>query len=110
MPQYEVRANITREDARAIIVRLIEEEDFRTEFEARPREVLAEVGIEVSDETLPEQVTLPDVHAMRLFLDLLDTRGLAPESASPFGFALMILALGAMPVLAKDRLAPNGTG
>lgn len=107
---YEVKANITREDARALMVRLIEEEDFRRRFESDTREILRENGIEVGDETLPDPVTLPDVEAIQDFLDLLDTRGLAPETASPFGLALMILALGAMPVLAEDRPALDGTG
>jgi hypothetical protein len=110
MPEYEVRISITRAQARDIIERLIEDESFRAEFEANPTGFLEEIGITVGPGTLPEQVTLPDVHAMRLFLDLLETRGLAPESASPFGFALMILALGAMPVLAEDRPALDGTG
>lgn len=109
MPGYEVKITIGRADARAIIEQLIEDESLRAEFEANPRTFLDERGITVK-EGLPDQVTLPDVHAMRLFLDLLETRGLAPESASPFGFALMILALGAMPVLAEDRPALDGTG
>ena len=110
MPNYEVRSTITREEARALMLRLIADEDFRADFEANPREILAENGIEVGDETLPDQVTLPDVHAMRLFLDLLETRGLAPESASPFAFALMVMVLGAMPVLASDRAPLDGAG
>jgi hypothetical protein len=107
---YEVTLNITREDARDVIKRLIHDEEFRAQFEAQPRETLAEVGIEVGDATLPEQVTLPDRAAMRLFLDLLETRGLASESASPFGFALLILAFGAMPVQIGARSARDGAG
>jgi hypothetical protein len=107
---YEITLNITREDARAAMVRLIEDDAFRDRFERNTREVLAEIGIDVGETTLPEQVTLPDKAATRLFLDLLETRGLAPESAAPFGFALMIHAFGAMPVLIGDRPALDGTG
>jgi hypothetical protein len=107
---YEVTLNITREDARAVIKRLIKDEEYRAAFEANPREMLEEVGIVVGDETLPEQVVLPDRAAMRLFLDLLETRGLASESASPFGFALMILAFGAMPVQLGADSAGDGAG
>jgi hypothetical protein len=111
MPRpYEITLNITRGDARDVIERLIHDDEFRAQFEAEPRETLSKLGIEVGETTLPEQVTLPDRAAMRLFLDLLETRGLASESASPFGFALLILAFGAMPVQIGGRSAGDGTG
>lgn len=108
--QYEARVDITREDARAFMISLAEDDEFRSQFEANPREILAEAGIEVGDETLPETVVLPEKEEIRLLLDLLETRGFAPEQASPLGWAILICALGAMPVLAGDRSTLDGPG
>ena len=110
MPRpYEIRMYISRERAGSLIRRLADDDDFRAYFEAHARTVLFEYGIDVSPGTLPEEVRLPEPEAIRQFLDLLETR-LAPEPAQPFGAALIILALGAMPLLAGDRPALDGTG
>jgi hypothetical protein len=106
---YEIRVNITRERARDLIIRLAEDPEFRRRFETDTRAMLADYQIEVGPETLPEPVRLPDPDAIRDFLALLETR-IAPETASPFGVAVVILAFGAMPVLAGDRPALDGTG
>jgi hypothetical protein len=100
---------ISRERAAGLIRRLADDDDFRTYFEAHARTVLLDYGIDVSPGTLPEEIRLPEPEAIRQFLDLLETR-LAPEPAQPFGVALVILALGAMPLLAGDRPALDGTG
>jgi len=110
MPRpYEIRMYISRERAGSLIRRLADDDDFRAYFEAHARTVLFEYGIDVSAGTLPEEIRLPEPEAIRQFLDLLETR-LAPEPAQPFGAALIILALGAMPLLAGDRPALDGTG
>jgi hypothetical protein len=105
---YEIRTNLTRERARDLMIRLADDSDFREQFEADARTILARYEIEVGPETLPEQVRLPEPDAIREFLSLLETR-LAPETASPFSVAVVLLALGAMPVLAGDRAALDGT-
>jgi hypothetical protein len=101
-PPQEIRLNITRERARGLINRLVHEPKFREQFEADTLAVLSEYGIEVSPESLPNQVRLPEAAAIQAFLSLLETR-IAPEPASPFGAAVVVLAFGAMPVL-------DGTG
>ena len=106
---YEIKANITRQDARALILRLADDPAFREEFETDTSRVLADHGIEVGPETLPEQVTLPDPEAIKEFLDLVEAK-IAPETASPFAFALLILAFAAMPVLIGDSPSPDGAG
>ena len=111
---YELRVNITPERARDLIVRLIEDADFRQRVEADPRSVLSEYGIEITPGALPEQVRLPEPDAIRAFRSLLEA-GLAPETDSPYtdspySVAILLLALGAMPVLAGDRPALDGTG
>ena len=103
MPQpHEIRLNITRERARGLINRLVHEPNFRERFEGDTLALLSEYGIEVSPESLPSRVRLPDPAAIQAFLSLLETR-IAPEPASPFGAAVVVLAFGAMPVV-------DGTG
>ena len=106
---YEIRSNITRQSARDLVTQLIEDDDFRERFERDTLAVLSENGIEVAPESLPEVVTLPDKEAIQDLLSLVETR-IAPEAASPFGFLLLIIAFGAMPVLIGDRSALDGTG
>ena len=97
-PPYDIRLNITRERARGLINRLVHEPNFRERFEADTLAVLSEYGIEVSPESLPRRVRLPEPDAIEAFLSLLETR-IAPEPASPFGAAVLVLAFGAMPVV-----------
>jgi hypothetical protein len=107
---HEAKIHITREKARALMVKLAEDDAYREEFEANTREELAKAGIEVGDETLPETVKLPEKQEIRLLLDLLETSAFSPEQASPLGWAIVICSLGAMPVLAEDRPMLDGTG
>jgi hypothetical protein len=111
MPRpHEIRMHISRERARTLIRRLAEDQEFREYFEAHARTVLFEHGIDVTPGTLPEQVTLPEPEAILEFLELVETR-IAPEPAEPFGALAFILVFGgAMPVLAADRPALDGTG
>jgi hypothetical protein len=105
---YEIKATITRQDARDLIVRLADDPAFREEFEADARTILSEYGIEVGPETLPEEVTLPDPDAIHEFLTLAETK-IIPETASPFALLLLVIAFAAMPVLTGDRPSPDGT-
>ncbi len=110
LPYENIRVNITRERAQQLIEKLITDDGgFRSEFETNTWEVLKEHGIDCEPEALPEEVTLPAPEDIRAFLDVLNER-VVPEEASPFGFALMILAFGAMPVLIGDRPALDGSG
>ena len=70
---------------------------------------LSEHGIDVSAGALPEQVRLPDPDAIREFLNVTETR-ILPETASPLAHAVMILTIGAMPILAGERPVLDGTG
>jgi hypothetical protein len=106
---YEIKANLTRQDARDLIVRLADEPAFREEFERDTYRILSESGIEVTPETLPEEVRLPDPEAIHEFLELLETR-IVPESASPFALALLLIAFAAMPVVIGDRRSPDDAG
>ncbi len=105
---YEVRMDITREACLGLLTSLAENDDVREEFVSNTREILLRNGIEVGDETLPETVVLPNKEQIRLLLDLLEVEEFAPQHA-PFGYAVMIIVHGAMPVLAEDRPALDGT-
>jgi hypothetical protein len=111
MPRpYEIRMYISRERARTLIRRLAEDQQFREYFQAHARTVLFEHGIDVTPETLPEQVTLPEPEAILQLLDLIESR-IAPEPAEPHGAVVFLLVFGgAMPLLAGDRPALDGTG
>jgi hypothetical protein len=106
---YVISANLSREDARDLILRLAEDEGFRDEFQSNTQQVLHDHGIEVTPQSLPEEVVLPDPEAIREFLSLVEER-IVPESASPFAMLVLILAFAAMPVMMGDRPLPDGAG
>lgn len=106
---YQVRVNITRERAHDLILRLADDPEFRERFEANTSAILSEYGVDVSPGTLPQQVRLPEPDAIREFLYVTETR-ILPETASPLGMAVVIIAVGAMPLLAGDRRVLDGTG
>jgi hypothetical protein len=109
LPYENIRVDITRAQAHELIEKLIDDEGFRNEFETNTWEVLKQHGIDCKPEALPEEVRLPAPEDIRAFLTVLNER-IVPEQASPFGFALMILAFGAMPLQIGGRSARNGTG
>jgi hypothetical protein len=102
LPYENIRVNITRARARELIEKLIDDESFRTQFETNTWQVLKDAGIDCEPGAMPEEVVLPPPDDIREFLTLLDER-IVREEASPFGFALMIFAFGAMPVQIGDR-------
>lgn len=104
LPYENIRVDITRQRAHQLIEQLINDDSVREDFERNTWEVLQRHGIECEREALPEQVTLPPKEDIEEFLTLLNEK-LVPEQASPFGFALMILAFGAMPVQIGGRSA-----
>lgn len=82
-----------------LIEQLAEDDSYRSEFEANPRQALAEAGIEVTEEQLPEQVTLPEKDALRSYLKLAAVGTGAVTAAS---FAAQFLVFGAMPVVDRE--------
>jgi hypothetical protein len=106
---YVISANLSREDARDLILRLADDEAFRDEFQRNTQQVLHEHGIEVTPQSLPEEVVLPDPDSIRAFLSFVEER-IVPESASPFAVLVLILAFAAMPVMMGDRPLPDGAG
>ena len=102
-PPYEnITVKITRARAHELIQDLIDKPEFREEFETNTWEALQAAGIECRREDLPEEVRLPAPEDLDELLRLLNEKIVSPD-ASPFGFVLMVLAFGAMPVLIGDR-------
>jgi hypothetical protein len=108
-PPYEVRVNLTRQEAHDLILRLAEDSELRTQFEVDTQTMLAQHGIEVSPGTLPEQVTLPDPNAIRDFLEMAETR-ILPETASPLALLALFIVIAAGPVVTRDRPVVDGPG
>jgi putative modified peptide len=109
LPYENITVAITRAEAHALIEQLCTDDEVRAEFETNTREVLERNGISVPEEAMPESVTLPPKEDIEEFLTLLNEK-LVPEQASPFGFALLILAFGAMPVQIGGRSTLDGAG
>ncbi len=106
--RYEVRSSISRHTAEELINRLANDETFRKRFEANPRTVLFEHRIDVTPESLPEKVTLPPADKIKELLPV--ATALVDETASPFGFLLLFIVFGAMPVVTVARPAGDAAG
>lgn len=106
---YVISANITRQSARDLIIRLADDRDFREEFQKNAQQILHEHGIEVTPQSLPDEIILPPQDAIHAFLTLIEER-IVEESASPFALAVLILSFAAMPVVIGDRPPPDGAG
>jgi hypothetical protein len=106
--RYEVKATISRRKAQELIEKLASDDEFRAKFEAKPRTVLFEHRIDVSPESLPETVTLPPKEKIRELIPV--AYDLVDESASPFGFLLLFVVFGAMPVVTGARPAGDAAG
>jgi putative modified peptide len=104
---YEIKTSITRDRAQELIERLASDDEFRQRFEEKPRTILLEYHVDVSHQTLPEKVTLPDKDAIRELHSLAQT--IVPETASPFGLLLLFIVFGALPVTG-GRPTVDGSG
>lgn len=107
---YVISANIDRARAIELINQLAEDDEFREQFQQNTQQVLHEIGIEVTPQSLPEEVILPPKAAIQEFLSVMQESIAPEESASPFALALLILAFAAMPIVIGDRPPPDGAG
>jgi hypothetical protein len=106
--RYEVKSSISRHKARELLTLLREDDAFRDEFTRNPRKILFEYRIDLSPDSLPETVSLPSKEAIGSLLDLGES--IVEESASPFGFLLLFVVFGAMPMVEGAVPAGDGTG
>jgi hypothetical protein len=106
-PRYEIRLDITREDARKFLAELATNEDVREAVELEPVSELAARGIDISPELLPEKVKLPPSREIEHILYAADS--MWGETASPFGW-LIVFVFGAMPVTEGRSPSRDGAG
>jgi hypothetical protein len=80
----EIRLNITPRKSHEFVTRLARDEKFRTALEERPAEILREYDIEISPESVPSEIRLPqpedveDVLSEMAALDDYGTVGMQP--------------------------------
>jgi hypothetical protein len=103
--KYEIGIKISREDARKVLARLATDTDFRERLEENPVDELAELGITIPRDLLPDEVTLPPMREIAHLLYAGDS--VLDETASPFGL-LIIFVFGAMPVTMGRSPAGDG--
>lgn len=110
---YVISANITRDEARDLIDRLAHDEEFRGRFQESPQQAQRilhdEYKIEVTPQSLPDEIRLPAPDDIDDFFEMFEQRILS-EGASPFALLALILAFAAMPVMMGDRPSRNGAG
>jgi hypothetical protein len=101
----EIRLGMSREEAYDFLRRLAEDDEFRTELEANPREVLARYRVTISpDEAIPVGAKLPP---KELVQDLLQEMGepdqfgrVSPEALG-YGFLVFFWRV-ALPFVEHD--------
>jgi hypothetical protein len=109
---YVISANIDRGTAEELINKLAYDDEFRRRFQESPQQaqqILHDYGIEVTPQSLPDPIRLPEGEDIDAFLDVFRGRVLR-EGASPFALVALILAFAAMPVMMGDRPSRDGAG
>ncbi len=69
MAPYDDTADLGEERVRALFIKLSEDDDLRSAFEADPGKVLKEHGIELDPAQVPEKSKLPSKEQLRSGLD-----------------------------------------
>lgn len=105
---YRIEANISRNAARKLLADLATKDKFRAQVENAPIETLRDFGLIVEGDELPETVTLPPKREIAHLLYTGDS--VVPEDASPFGWLVLFVVFGAMPVTTSDQPAAHGAG
>jgi putative modified peptide len=96
----EIRMAISATKAKELLQRLADDDAFRARFKQEPRSILLDYRIDVSPETLPEEIELPapdDIRALVKQAEEIIER--TREAAEPFGYIVMFVVHGAMPVV-----------
>jgi putative modified peptide len=98
--QIQVTMTATPSDAREFLELLAGDDDFRARVEAEPQAVLAEYGIQVTDESFPDTVTLPDkTEIENVLAKIIEADELGKTGHQPHGYAILYCVLGAMPLV-----------
>ena len=103
----EVRISISVDEANEFLRRLEEDETFRNELQTDPRRILLDYRIDASPEVIPSPVRLPAPEVVRDLRRTLEERNLlGPTGFETQGFLIIILVVGAIPLVAGE----HGTG
>jgi hypothetical protein len=101
MAEYWVRMDISRSAALRMLAELADPKSkLRKDLERNKqsaRKALAARGIDISEDSLPDVIKLPDpeqIGALRL-----QARAMVGSDRRPFGFFILAAVLGAMPVV-----------
>jgi putative modified peptide len=86
-----IKIEMTPTQAAEFVERLATDEAFRTRYQNETQDVLAEYGVEMPDDMIPEKVELPDPESLQQALAAL--REERPFTISPdMGMAAAVLA------------------
>jgi putative modified peptide len=101
----EIRMNITDEEARELLRRLAEDDEFRGRVEQDAKAALLDYGIDLSDDAGAALRQLPPKDEILRFLKQIGERDVYGEGEHPsLGFGWWILSLGfAMPLVPADE-------
>jgi len=101
----EIRMNITGDEARELLRRLAEDDEFRGKVEQDPKAALLHYGIDLSDDAGAAFRQLPPKEEIQRFLKQVGGRDEYGEGEHPsLGFGWLILSLGfAMPLVPADE-------
>ena len=112
MARYEVKLDIERDAAARLLQKLANADDpLRAELERgkqQAHEALKREGIEVSLDSLPDRINLPPASKVADFHTRVSS--LVERDAQPFGFALLVVVFGAMPLVEPGPPEGDGTG
>src|SRR4051794_5936289 len=99
--------SISREDAYEFLRQLAEDDDLRARVKADPGAELAERGIVIAPELLPETATLAGKHQIRELLvtlgdDPADLMGRPKAETWPFHLLNVVFMFGALPFVTRE--------
>jgi hypothetical protein len=101
MTEYWVKVDISRQKALAMLDELADPKSkLRADLQRSRRSAkaaLAARGIEVAEASLPERIRLPAPERVAAYRT--QTRALVAKDKKPFGFAVLVVIFGAMPLV-----------
>jgi len=101
MTEYWAKVDISRREALKVLVELADpSSQLRRRLQGSKRSALralSEHGIEVSEASLPDKIRLPAPEQVAAFS--MQARELVAKDRKPFGFIIIIVCFGAMPLV-----------
>jgi hypothetical protein len=105
MTEYWVKVDISRRDALRVLDELSKPRSaLRNRLQKSKRSALttlSDLGIEIAEASMPDRIRLPPPEQCAAFRDQAKT--LVARDRRPFGFVIIILMFGAMPLVDDAR-------